>query len=127
MNEEPDQYDADMEDFLQQVDADKELRTQMNLYKATPSTTKASSKRAKTEAAAAAARKMEVEEEEDVDYDEEEVRLEELLDDLTLAADLIQEEEEGKDIMLVNEPADTVFDMGAFSGLQNDDDEDDEL
>eukprot|EP01031_Cornospumella_fuschlensis_P024626 gene24626-29753_t len=93
-------YDADYEDFMQQIDADKEMRAHINLYRKSGVQGKAGAKKAKGEHGGS----MEVEhdsEPEDDDEDEERVRLEELLDEMTLkmagglGADVEEGQEEG--------------------------------
>jgi len=79
--------EEDFEDFLQQVEGDKEMRGNINLYK-TDKAKAAKEAKAKAAAVAAAAKADDEEMEEDggdEDEDEEEVRLDELLDDLDIS------------------------------------------
>jgi hypothetical protein len=90
--------EEDFEDFLQQVEGDKEMRGNINLYKTDKDKAKAA-REAKAKATAVAAAKaahdgaeaededeeMDAEGDDDDDEDEEEVRLDELLDDLDLS------------------------------------------
>ncbi len=77
--------DRDMEHFLQQIEGDREMRQNMNLYKRKEPVKKAVEKDA-----------MDEEDDEDDEYveDDEEVRLDELLDDMSLNSDLDEELEE---------------------------------
>jgi nonsense-mediated mRNA decay protein 3 len=123
-------YDADLEDFLQQLDADKEMRAQMNLYKKTMANkntkTNNSKKRVKTDdkdVTMANDEDDDVEEKRsEVSYDEEEVRLDELLDDLTLSTTLLPEEE-GRILSTAEAEKVSSFDYNAFQALGEDDDD----
>jgi nonsense-mediated mRNA decay protein 3 len=116
--------EADYESFMQEVEGDKEWRSQINLYKKTAKGKNTS------DAAAAAATADGEDEEDDVSMrseDEEEVRLDELLDDMGIDA----AEEENRSAVIVSgeeeqaapagvdlggtgfEPAN--FNMGAFN------------
>lgn len=75
-----DDYDADMEDFMQQVEADREFRQQMNIYRRTDHKGNKVSFAAKKASAA----DMDTEDAEERDYDAEEIRLEELLEEMDL-------------------------------------------
>lgn len=75
-----DDYDADMEDFMQQVEADREFRQQMNIYRRTDHKGNKVSFAAKKTSAA----DMDTEDAEERDYDAEEIRLEELLEEMDL-------------------------------------------
>lgn len=143
------QYEADMEDFLQQVDADKEFRSQINLYKKSQQqashsqqqgkkSKKDSQKRSRLENDNARRGKMDLENDDEADhdgeYDDEEVRLEELLEEMALSEDLLGEgEEQGKRILSSAEAAQVkAFDLNmagasGFGGLQNDDEDDEDL
>lgn len=86
-----DDYDADMEDFMQQVEADREFRQQMNIYRRTDHKGNKVSFAAKKAPAAA---DMDTEDAEERDYDAEEIRLEELLEEMDLDdEDEVQEDE----------------------------------
>lgn len=73
--------EADYEDFLQQVEGDKEMRANMNLYKA-----EKARKKAEAAATTAAMESAAMDQGSDAGYDEdeEEIRLEELLDEMAL-------------------------------------------
>jgi hypothetical protein len=85
---EQEEYDADREDFMQQIEGDKEMRLNVNLYK--------NLKLLKGKGAAASTA-METEkgegdddeDDEQEEYDDEEVRLDELLDDMAISAGLL--------------------------------------
>lgn len=82
--------EEDLEHFMQQVQGDREMRQHINVYK------KKELLKKKAEAD-----QMD-EDDEDGEYDDEEVRLEELLDDMSLHSDLEDgddddEEEEGEE------------------------------
>jgi nonsense-mediated mRNA decay protein 3 len=74
--------DMDEEDFLQAVEADKEMRTQMNLYKCEQIRKKKAEDAMETEGAAEA----------DDEEDDQEIQLDELLDGLVLDAGPDKEE-----------------------------------
>lgn len=78
-------YEADLEDFMQQVEGDKEMRQQMNLYR----NSKAVAAAAAAAAASLASGAMEEEDEAGRRHrtDDEELRLEELLEDMELQSD----------------------------------------
>ncbi len=102
--------DKDMEHFLQQVEADREMRQNMNLYKRKDTKGKTSTgksvgkpsislkgRKSISKAVEEVEDENEMNEEDDDDeyesYDEEEVRLEDLLDDMSLNSDLGEESE----------------------------------
>jgi nonsense-mediated mRNA decay protein 3 len=78
--------DMDEEDFLQEVEADKEMRTQMNLYKSDQLKKKRADDAMETEGAAKA------DDNDDDDDDDQEIKLGELLDGLVLDAGPDKEE-----------------------------------
>ena len=84
-NREQEAEEKDYEDFLQELESDRELRSQVNMYK--NSRTAASGSKGKKEVRMEG---MDEEEEEDED-DEEDVQLEELLDDLMVGEELDEE------------------------------------
>lgn len=89
-------YEADKEVFMQQLEGDREMRANILLYKNQLVAKKAA--KAKKEETVA------METEEDRDYDDEEIRLDELLDDMTLAVDLTgaDESEKAKEIPVIS-------------------------
>lgn len=87
----------DYENFLQEIDADKELRTNINLYKKGTHATNAKKKRLDSVSNAM----DEDENDDDGELDEEEVRLEELLDGLAVNDD--DKEEEGSSAVLLTQ------------------------
>ncbi len=106
--------EEDLEHFMQQVEGDKEMRQNMNLYKK-----KANDKKKAQVATEDEGNAMD----EDGEYDDEEVRLEELLDDMSLHSDLEDneeeedEEEDNEDEQEQddsNQEAPPVFDTSAF-------------
>jgi nonsense-mediated mRNA decay protein 3 len=90
-----DEYDADREDFMQQLESDREMRSHMNLYKKKLNLLK------KSGATAGASTAMETvaegadgeengdEDDDAEESDEEEIQLDELLDDMTLSMNLL--------------------------------------
>lgn len=86
-------YDADMEDFMQQVEADREFRQQMNIYRRTDHKgNKVSFSAGKT--AASTTMDEDGDNGEKAEYDAEEIRLEELLDEMDLNSDLDEAEDD---------------------------------
>jgi nonsense-mediated mRNA decay protein 3 len=86
--------DMDEEDFMREVDADREMRSQMYLYK---------SEEAKKKAAEEQDTDMKNEDNDDDDDDDQEVKLEELLDGLVVDAGPDKEDKAGKEEPLVYE------------------------
>jgi len=79
MDDDGKEADEDEEMFYQQIEADREMRAQLNLY------------RRKREGAATMAALTEGEEEEEYE-DDEELRLDELLDEMSLNEDVVAED-----------------------------------
>lgn len=107
--------EEDLEHFMQQVQGDREMRQHINLYK------KKDTKK-KQEVAPVATKKNEddMDEDDDEEYDDEEVRLDELLDDMSLNSDLDEEEDDDeededneKDIQVLS-PSDAAKKQPAF-------------
>jgi hypothetical protein len=126
------EYDADVEDFMQQVEADREFRQQINIYRRKDHTGNQVSF-ARTKAAASNETMDENEDNED-EYDLEEIRLEELLEEMSLNSELDETEEDKKErnarhmegFRILSEEeaaaATTVFDLsGAISATDEDD------
>jgi hypothetical protein len=88
-----DEYDADREDFMQQLESDREMRSHMNLYKKKLNLLKKSGAAAASTAMETVAEGADGEENGDEDEgeesDEEEIQLDELLDDMTLSMNLL--------------------------------------
>lgn len=85
-----DEDEQELEEFMQQIEADKEFRQQMNLYKRKGAV--------KSHKSTENSSKMKVNDAENSDeehaYDDEELRLEELLEDMSLNSDLEEENDD---------------------------------
>lgn len=81
--------EEELEEFLQEIEGDREMRMNMNIYKKTASSSKA--KKSTDASAGTVAMDSGDQDEDEDDDDEEAVRLEELLDDLELTSGLASE------------------------------------
>lgn len=90
-----DDYDADMEDFMQQVEGDREMRQGMNIYRKSAAELQQRKKGAASRLATVEEGEDAMDEEDAKEkvYDSEELRLEELLDEMVLNSDLDAEDE----------------------------------